>query len=81
MTDNLSHLPVTPLAHVPRHVLGDAIVTHHFGFELHQKRCKACGCYRLTVICDDGRVQRGWNSADGRSVQASPLCSSTGGQA
>lgn len=78
MTDNLSHLPVNALPQVPRHVLGDAIVTLHFGFELHQKRCKACGCYRTTLIYDSGLVQRGWNSADGRSVPSAPPCSSNG---
>jgi len=84
VTDSLSHLPVTPLAQVPRHALGDPVIippeVSESGHEQHEKICKACSAVRITVLASDGRVWRAWRMACGDWVAFEPRCTLIGGR-
>jgi hypothetical protein len=86
MTDSLSHLPVTPLAQVPRHVYGEARYVKADpakGRPNNQtERACVCGVVKITVHGGEGGAWREWRlpgSPDQYSdAMGAPPCSSTG---
>lgn len=68
MTDNLSHLPVNPLPHVPRHTYGVPRYVHADparGRLYNQtERVCVCGVIKVTVHGSDGYAWREWRMTE-----------------
>lgn len=62
MTDNLSHLPITPLAHVPRHVFGQPhyVKAPREGAQAQVERTCICGVVKITLFGSNGSAWREW---------------------